>query len=614
MEDNLTKNISNQENNVVSKNVEDADNLGEIKNPEEEIKNPEEILEKIEPILEEVDKISDEIEQKSESLLETTDNPSLIKKNQNILEELYQKSENFLLQVSKQLAGYSKEVSQSFRDKYIKNKSKSIRKNFYESKSIDRYRESKSKNLPDEENKKLENLKKKALRSFDSEYKSSLSLLQTIESNNWGNSKNKTDAIDEVNSLLLEITRKAVLLGKDDELFNIIKIYENNLPLNSKGENNVFSSIISEAYYFFSEKIKLDESSTVSTVLKNDPYLILNYINNRTNSDLYENSKYIEEQIDKIIDKYPENSCSNVFANKLFDKTLKLNPEKYGSDLKNRKFIFESFKTDYVKNGKSKFLEENKCFFNKELNDLPNQDINELIESTDGYNINKDDTQLLLASTDLKEDNFEKLFYKIEKYSYSTEKETYSKEAFLKCLEKETKLQFIPFLKYKEFDLDPETRVSMLENIIKNGYSSTLFTFLNKIFSNFKEIFEGIPEEKYRVLIQELIEKSISGRIEQVRTIHAFLPEYDIPLEYKEQINTVFSKNYSGNDIGKIFTEEKESFGLSAHEEWLKGKSEITPSLEKNFYEKGNMNEFRHFFFEVIEVFCIFKFLFCMAS
>ena len=27
---------------------------------------------------------------------------------------------------------------------------------------------------------------------------------------------------------------------------------------------------------------------------------ILNYINNRTNSDLYENSKYIEEQIDKI--------------------------------------------------------------------------------------------------------------------------------------------------------------------------------------------------------------------------------------------------------------------------------------------------------------------------
>jgi len=82
-----------------------------------------ESLESLEPLFEEVELIANVIEEKSDEIIENNENPSLVKKIQQILEELRSKGENFLKQLSKHLASYPKGVAEAFREKYIATKS-----------------------------------------------------------------------------------------------------------------------------------------------------------------------------------------------------------------------------------------------------------------------------------------------------------------------------------------------------------------------------------------------------------------------------------------------------------------------------------------------------------
>jgi len=562
----------------------------------------EKTLENLEPIIEEINYISDSIEEKGEEISQNSGNPILIEKNKTILEELYNKGVFFLKQVSKQLANYPKGVAESFRDKNINKKSLSLEEKFGENKALDKYNNAKyDKTLSEDE---LNSFKEKARSSFDSKYKSLIPLLKTIESNNWGNSKNKVNAIQGINNLFYAVSRQANILERNDEAFNIIKVYENSLPLNDdKVHENNFSAIVCNTVDNLTSEGKTSGNKEISDICRGDPYLIIKYIDNIYDYNKGTNYVFIEEQIDKIIEEFHQSSSCNLLVSKTLDRALNFDPEKYGLDPRNRKFIFENFLRNNLKNRGSGLLSDNLHFFHKELSNLQEKEIEEIILSYSSHQMGKEDANTLLSFTDFSEKNLESIYDKISLNYRSEEEIKYSKEALLSRFEG-SDMPFVPFFKYQQFNLNAETRINLFRKIIDNSNKcANNFSTLTHILSDFKNVFNGINEDEYESLLLQYIEKSIDGKIGQIRTLYALLSEYDIPLKYKEEINKIFSMSYSGRDrsIGKMFTDQKDPSELSKNEEWLKGNKEILPSLEIGFYENGDMNDLRHFFYDVIE-------------
>ena len=556
-------------------------------------------FEKFEPIIEEIEQVSNEIEEKGNEALENSEDPSFIKKNQQILEELYHKGEVFLKQVSKELANYPKGIAESFRDRILRNKAEKLREKFF-NKKIQKYRnEVKSNKEIDDETK--EKAKEKALLAFDSRYKNCLSVFKTIENAGWGNSKDKKITMTKVSRLLKEVAESAVSLGLSDEAFNVLKIYENSLPLKSNSENySNFSDII----YTINNSLGYVEPEKLNEICRNDPYLIMRC---QTSGFSYNKEKmlgFFEGQVDKIIEENPENICGGLLVRDILEDSLKFNPEKYGTDPKNKKYIFEIFKTS-AEGLNSKHFIDNFYFFNKEIENLSEEEVTRIIKEINSYEMKYSSSQLFLSSLPLSEKNLEEIFSKLRNYfGTGDEKENFSKELLQKDLENSNNL-FIPFFKYKEFKLDPKSRISSFEKIVKSCSSDDIFKFFNKVAASFEDIFKGIPEEEYDPLFQKLIQDSFKrGNVEEIRIFDTLLPEYDLPLKYKEQINQVFVENFAKRNeksLDKIFGEQKDSLEFSKHEEWLKNKGEFTPGLEIEFYKKGELNQLRHFFFEVIE-------------
>jgi hypothetical protein len=566
----------------------------------------EESVENLEPILEEINRLSDSIEEKGEEIDVNSKDSSLSENNQQILNELYQKSEIFLKQISERLASYPKNVVESFRDKNVSNKAENLIKRFNKSKAIKKYTRIQSHYSGETTNQdEQEKAKEKALKSFDSIYKSALPLFRTMDGDNWGGSKNRKEVVRNVNDLLQLIQKEGLSIEKYDEAFNIIEIYKKSSILTAKGEDNkIFSSIISNTVSHFYEKDRaIPEDDKMSEICRNDPYLILEYQNKNYNFDLNKKSEFVEKQLDKIIEESKENNRCNLEANKYFEKILRFNPEKYGLDPENKRVIFESFKSDGILNKHFNYLKKNLFFFKEELDNLSETDIDEIIESYSSYDINKENTQLLLSSINLSENNLKKLFEKTENFSWKEEQNKYSKESLLQNLNKSDN-QFVSLFKYKQFDLSPENRISLFKDTIRKCYSDNVFAFFAQVLSNFNEVFDEIPEKERDEIMGLLTEKSIRGSIEDIRMLHTLLPEYDVPPKYKELINEMFSKKYSGRDakaLGKIFGGNQEGEKPSQHEEWLLKNKELAPKLEIEFYSDGYMNDFRHMFFEVIE-------------
>ncbi len=588
-----------------------ADNIP-VEESEKSDDTVEESIEKMEPLLEEITQLGKEIEERFDEIEESVKNPAIIEKNNQILGDLLRTSETFLRKISEQLADYPKGVAESFRDMYIRDKTENLRKRLNKSKEIYKYKtlkELRSSSPNPDELEALEKSKKNALKSFDNIYKSCLPIIKTIEGDNWSNSKkNGTEAVKNANYLLDIIVQEGITLERYDEVFEVIKLYENSPTLSSKIDSNqVFSNHLNRLAGNFNGKNynnKLDDEK-VSEMCRNDPYLILRYLDKGYDFDLDKKSGIFEKQLDKIMEEAgPDNRC-NISVNKFFDKGIKLNPEKYGLDPKNREVIFESFKTDLILNGRKDYLNDNIHFFNKELEELSEENINRIIDTFSNYDLQKETAQLLLSFLDMADNNLRKIFDKLQRGIYfegkEEKKESYSKELLFKDLNA-LSVPSIPFIKYKQFDLSPEIRVSLFKRIIKNCSTDEVLKFLNQVLSNYNDVFDGISEDAYEPLLQDLIKKSIRGDIENIRSLHTLLPGYDIPLRCKEQINRSFLENYSGshsfNNLFKTGNNKKE---FSKHEEWLMNNNEIAPELEKEFYHIGDMNDFRHFFFDVME-------------
>lgn len=608
MEDTNPEELKNAKEEILKKDAE-LENSNKLEGSlEEDLENLEHTLDTTESIIGHIEEASDEI-------LEGNENTTSLDKNQGILEALYHRSENFLLRVSKHLAKYPKGVAQSFRDRAIASKALSIERRFEKSKAIrDYYRAYENNNynnLPPE--KDTGNLTEKASRSFDAIYKNLPPLLKKIADSDWGQSKNKERAIRYTNDLLNYLVTRGLSLGKLDEVFDIMKAYEESQPLASGDTaNSSFTNMVYQIGRHFGKQEDRPETintDQISEMLRHDPYSIIEYMDKSTydSLNLDTNYNFLEKQVDLIIEQHPNSHLCNQKANKLFDKILQFNPEKYALDPQNKKVIFNSFKHSGLD---SSNIRHNTIFFQKELLDLPEEDITNTINSISYYDINIEKSGILLASLNLQDNDFEAIFDKFKRKVYSNyeeEKEiTYSKELLLEHFEKSKQL-FIPFFKYKQFNLDPETRINYLQNIIDTCSRDNRVDFFAQVIGSFDDVFKGIPEEKYDSLMGTLIEKFVGGNIEELKALHAVLPEYNIPLKYREQINQVFAKQYfdvSGNNLterSRLITESQGSEKFSQQQEWLRGNADIAPLLEIAFYEKGDMNEFRHFFFDVID-------------
>ena len=554
-----------------------------------------ELLSRLEEGLDAIEGLKNEIEQRGEAKLEELRDPALSAKHQKILEALEKENESFLKKMSSALGEYAKSFAASFRDKRILNAAESLDSSMNGDKTLIQYHNASWSRGPMDGA-----LQQKAEAAFNRHYKKISGLLQTIEHAEWGTSKYTDGALRKVNKLLESVATYGSALGNDTASFRALSVYENNDQLRSYHDSK-FNDVLSK----MAKRLKWSKEDFTKENIEADchdnPLLILESISGTSFQNGFDRT-FFEEQIDALIEKYPDGGTLSFKAKELYADALKANPEKYALDPKNRRAMF-----GVLTSGKSSSMVFDKRslgtmhFFRSELSALSPAEITDLIENYSRYDFRDKETQSLLAALPLEEENFKKIYEKI--FADEVTPKAYTKERLIEAWEKKIHrsqgLQ-IPFMQFKKFGLDPATRVDFFKKIVKECYSDD-FAVLGNIFSNFNEVFEGIPEEDYGETLSELIKKTAGSEVEQLRGFYALLPEYDIPAKYKEEFTRHFAAKY-GRDGGTVLgLNQGEQKPLSLEQRWLQGKAEILPHLEREFYKQGHVNDVRHFFFEVLD-------------
>jgi hypothetical protein len=269
-------------------------------------------LENLEQAIADVERLSDEIEVKGEQAIAEASSPALAAKHEKILEKLEKENESFLKKVSKALAAYSKEVVGSFRDKSI------VRQAEKASERMDRNKDLAS--YTNANNLSKASLHVKAEKAFLSSYEKAQALLLAIEGKEWGASKHADQAITRVNLLLNRFASHGASLGREDEAFRMLSIYEEQDRLRAHMSSG-FSGI-AEAIFKKTEKDGEGQNWTVEEMeasFRHDPFVFCEAIHREFDpSDADRGGiALVEKYMDMLIEMYPEGGEFTKNATKL---------------------------------------------------------------------------------------------------------------------------------------------------------------------------------------------------------------------------------------------------------------------------------------------------------
>ncbi|MBP7804699.1 MAG: hypothetical protein KA052_00560 [Candidatus Pacebacteria bacterium] len=567
--------------------------------------NQEQILDTLETQINEAEKIAEQIEQRSEDVIEKSNNSEALEKHKGIIDILKTKGLELLKNISQKLAETG--MAQSFRDKHIASKAQTLAFKFdSSSKLLGAYLALKN---TGEENFERGPAHVVALKEFLNNHDKAKPVLQTIRSSEWGKSKHAKSARQAAEFLLTNIVDRAVDVGLEQEMFEAIETYEKSGLLQNKKSTN-FEQVVRRASNHVIAN--LGEHPTITQLEKacqGNPILICDRIvSHASKNGKTLNPLLVEKQLNQIIDRFPDGAALPSSTVTYFEKALDLAPEKYGVDPKSRQAIFGTLVANGAHDNPLSKVRSRQYFFKNELENMSVDEVRKVLEETGVYDTKQADNLLMYASLPLTEENFAHLDKKIFTTNFDGQNPEYSNEEFLKKLEAvpHGKMLPIPFFQHKKFGIDPIKRLELLNSMIKGGYSNdgiSGFKLLASVFDHYQEVAEGLPPEEFEQSIQKLIIDSIRGDIEEVRTLLALLPGYDIPAKYKEDIKKAFISSYANNSsLSKIVVTEpsNENTHFSAQELWLKS-NEMRGDLERKYYEKADATELRHFFFDVVE-------------
>lgn len=593
----LEKNIKNEA--EINSN-ESHDFTESTQGTHETQENIEAVLERAEKTLEEIENLDSQIEERGIKAIEEGGNPALIEKHKQVLEKLEKEKESFLKKLSRELAGYTKKQIASFRDKRLQVNARNSQNSIENHKVLSEYGNAFRRRDTD----KTKALEKKAQAAFERKYKSMQSLLANIEEGEWGSSKHGKDTATNINNFLFELASTGVSLEREEEPMRVLSIYENSELLRSSRSRH-FDDVVKLIAKEQGEKIGNNPTQEkIEEVCKNNPFLIAEQISG-TSFVNGRDTSFFEKQIDTLIEKYPDGGSLSNKARELFQKALQANPEKYALDPANRHAMFGVL-TAGEKSGINLSDDTIKSMWlmAPELKDLSPEDVKLVIENFGSYKISEKAPQSFLASLPLDTDSLQALYKRLNPQAELSKGE-YSPEHLLDLLKNNTTASQgtqIAFMHFDKFNLDPANRLAIFKDIVSDIYNETSFPFLVNILARFDEVFEGLPENEYAETLNKLIERSAGVDAEKIRGLYALIPEYNVPSQYKEKIAQTFASNYGGRAAGKVLgLNQGTQKELSREEEWLKGRGELLPHLEVQFYSSGEMNDVRHFFYEVLD-------------
>ncbi len=531
--------------------------------------------------------IEDAIESQAREVIKNSKNPESVEKQESILEKLREIKVGFQNKISQKISQTLESVAAPFRDNRI-------------SREASKFSE-KIKNNSDFKKEDFVSLKK------DLE-----PLLKTLGSGEWGRSKNKIRALEDADTLLRQVNTKALAFNDLDLSLRILSVYEKNDIEREYNNQLCTSEVIREIVKHQNSQANYEiKAEDIGDVFKNNPYLILKYLQeNSYKYKRHEENAIVEKQIDVLIEKYPDGANFTWETRSYFKHVIKQNPEKYALDPKNRKVVFDTLTrpSSYSSGDRLSGVYDRVEFFKKELGSISEEEKTEYINNIRGESYFRgDDSQSILSFMDLSEKDFKDIHKKVF-HTYTDEKKyKFSKEELVTLLTDTEKSYYnfsIPLVNHKYLGLDVATRVELFNKTVKSTREKS--KFLSQAFSDFNEIFEGIPEQEYDSSLKELISLSVRADIVDFRSIWVLLPEYDIPKKYKDEVVKTFAGGYAASRDNGLF---KKFFGdsggerpvFSENEEWLRSDSEIFSELEKTFYADGARNDVRHFFYEVLD-------------
>lgn len=563
--------------------------------------SPEGLLEEVEVLVEQTEIVSDEIEAHAEVAIETGGSQDFIAQQEALLDVLVQENTDFLKQVSRILGSYRDQIAGAFRDNHIKKSAESTGEKFrYKNKAFQQYRAALGNPTSDQE--RVETARQNAQKAFEREYRRAEPLLQTLESKNWGNSKAKESVLRSVNATLSSIVDVATMLEHHEQARRILHLYEDNYELRNY-KNTDFEKILSTITNPVKDTLQGERPSTerLLELYHNDPLLVAEYYDHRYNKD------FDEIITDAVIEAYPDGGCMPQSVTRLFTQALEQYPEKYLVDPHLRQTIFSTLAADSRYGEGFIALEGLDHLFYRELGTLsPEATFDAINTHRLGYSGSHD--EIFFALLPLEEEHFKKLYERLV-YTYSLDSRpdfpltpvSYT-DGLLELFQRfrmDYWLQ-LPFVQYRKFGLDPQTRAEFLHTIVEKADRKHGLPFLVTLFTNFNEILEDIPEETVQEDIMALIEKSMYDDIEDIRSLYALLPECDVPAVYKEAVAKRFAAKYADRkDPRKALGIQKDN--ISPQEQWLSGQGEILPHVELEFYRTAQPNDLRHLFFEMLE-------------
>ena len=568
---------------------------------------PEEVLENLEPVMEEAGILENEMEEKAEEFFDSCEDPESksAKSMTKVMDKMRNESINFLKNISKELSSYSKEVARSWRDKHIEKKSAHFSEKL-SNKKFNRYNNLWSNQAsPTEELKKA---KEKADRSFDSIYSNAQNLLKTIESDEWGHSKQKEKGFPMVQQFLQRLTEQATKLDRSEDIFKILEVFEKTVRLTKVDSpyDKLGSTIFQTRKYLEDKNLNhLDKERKTQEVVeetyRGDPFLICDHIKNGGNLNNEVKNGLVQDQIEKIKGRHPKGGTFPNNVNKTFTQGLNNFPEKYAIEAENRTYIFDALKNEYTKGFDiKKELIENTHYFPEELRTFTQGEVTKIIDKTYSYDFSGFEFQSFIASLPLQEDNYKKLY---DKYNYYHPEIPYSKKVFLdysKDTGRYGEGMQVPFFHHKDFDLSPDDRIEIFKKLVEGVGSSYSFKFLIKILSQFEEIFEGIEPEKVKLSMDHLIETGVRCSAEEFHILQTLSDQYNVAPEYREKFAEMFAKQSTESRFKELFGPESETTPTPEGKK-LKAQPETMAKLELEFYERGNQTDLRHFFFEVLD-------------
>jgi hypothetical protein len=568
--------------------------------------------EEIQSEIERSDEIQNRIEEKGEEFVLETEDSSAVEKMKGLLSFAHKKSNQFLKDAFLAVAEKSQEKVDEYRDRRLSKRFEKISRRLTKSKHLDNVSVLEQSSTKD---------KKKAGDELNTMRGDLEREIATLATGNWGKSKEKEFVQEAFSKTINDFSKREIALDNESQVVSLYQQLQGVVVENGGWDTgrygNTPNSMLrqTQAFLFkkhFSESIN-GRRENLDILYRDDPILKIDAISRLqrvSGLNPVEQRDYIVDQINSLVEKYPEGGSFPDGVHKILKKTMKESPEVFVGDRRLKKYFFNLFinpefhESEYSSSDEYvSGLDRSAHFFRDELAELSEDEVTEILTVIKGredsihWTATPQRALSWLPLTDLHLAGLQTDYQTV----LGEEVTPYSEENFLKMPRVSAGENYIALFNAEKFNLDPSEKLKAVEIVIgkdTNGYhqdrSSAL---LKRMVSDFEKLSSGVSPEEFAVLFDEAI-KIPRKKIEDLKTLVLLAEEYNLPEEYKNKIIDAYLPDISYSVSRQLFGDDHEVVNLE--KEWLLSQPEIMEKLEMRFLEHNEYNDLRHLFFDVL--------------